>query len=109
MFIACILTFLYTGPPLAPSAIITTDQICFSSYSFYPIKYYAVTITDIINSSKTVDSEIACLARSTDLFPKNCSPFHLSVIARNKVGSSNSSIWTIGILKISLDYAHVHY
>lgn len=96
----------FTGPPLAPGVPVPTDKICFNSYSFYPIEYYAVNITDVINSS-LVDFTSACIAHSTDLFPRECSPFHLLVTARNKVGSSNSSNRTIGIIN-DIQYDH-HY
>ena len=83
-----------TGLPLAPTVKFTPYNICFNSLSFYPIEYYIVTITDILNSSLTIDHRSACIARSADLLPRNCSPFHLLVTAQNKLGSSNSSNWT---------------
>ena len=44
-----VLFIVITGPPLAPSINVNSSKICFNSYSFYPIDYYIVNITDVIN------------------------------------------------------------
>ena len=89
--------FLLTGTPLPPSIKISftateTVKVCFSTYSYYPIRYFEFNVTDgmrdeLVKLSKADE----CAELSDSLLPQVCSPYNVSVKAYNKVGESNTS------------------
>lgn len=92
---------MYAGPPLPPALEVTHNDICFNSYSYYPIDSFIIRISDLTGdvqtvnqSSKTSDSK-SCFSLMEDSFPVECSPYEVIITAHNNVGYSNASNVTL--------------
>ena len=89
--------YMFIGPPLPPTIHVTdtsTDvtQICFSSYSYYPVSSYEYSVTDFTGDGLLTSVQtLACAYLPEGSFLKACSPYSISAKAYNKVGGSNTS------------------
>ena len=92
---------MYAGPPLPPALEVTHNDICFNSYSYYPIDNFIIRISDLTGDVQTVNQSTKasdsknCFSLMEDSFPAECSPYELIITAHNKVGYSNASNVTL--------------
>ena len=66
-------------------------MLCFSAYSYYPIRYYDINITDFVGAKVSRRILGNCENVTQDNLPRECSPFNITVKAYSEVGGSNIS------------------
>ena len=94
----------HAGPPLKPTLTFnqSTDppMVCYNTYSFYDIISYEINITDFVNDQlvnrETENVSKGCISLTEALYPPQCSPYHISVKAFNRVGASPEQIINAG-------------
>ena len=71
-------------------------MVCYNTYSFYNIISYEINITDFVNDQlvnrKTENISKGCISLTEALYPPQCSPYHISVKAFNRVGASPAQV-----------------
>ena len=75
-----------------PNVTVINNSICFNASSERSVDYYEVSITDVTDLDTPLSgiyTTSQCLTITSDLFPRVCAPFQVSIEAVNALGASN--------------------